>query len=89
MLVELYAGNYNTQDGLVNGAEGIFKRYTICNSEYDMVWIHFRDANIGRQKRAKFNQQYDINISQYWKVIFRITNPLAIPQNKSCIAFRK
>ena len=39
MLVELYAGNYNTQDGLVNGAEGIFKRYTICNNEYDMVWI--------------------------------------------------
>ena len=44
MSVELYAGNYNTQDGLVNGAEGIFKRYTRCNSEYDMVWIHFPDA---------------------------------------------
>ena len=63
MLVELYAENYNTQYGLVNGVEGIFKRYIGCNSEYDMVWIHFPHANIGRKQRAKFNQQYDINIS--------------------------
>ena len=54
-----------------------------------MVWIHFRDANIGRQQRAKFNQQYDINISPEWTPICRIAKPLAIPQNKSCITIRK
>jgi len=56
MLVELYAGNYNTQDGLVNGAEGIFKRYTICNSEYDMVWIHFPNAILeGNKEQSSTN----------------------------------
>lgn len=28
MLVEIYAGNYDSQDGLVNGADGILKAYT-------------------------------------------------------------
>jgi hypothetical protein len=39
MLVELYAGNYNTDDGLVNGVEVIFKRYTNTNNGLDIVWI--------------------------------------------------
>ena len=28
MLVEIYAGNYNIEDGLVNGVDAIFKTYT-------------------------------------------------------------
>jgi hypothetical protein len=28
MLVEIYACNYDSQDGLVNGADGILKGYT-------------------------------------------------------------
>ena len=28
MLVELIAGNYSIEDGLVNGAEGLFRYYT-------------------------------------------------------------
>ena len=27
-MVELYVGNYNIEDGLVNGADGTFKAYT-------------------------------------------------------------
>ena len=28
MLVEIYVGNYDSQDGIVNGADGIMKAYT-------------------------------------------------------------
>ena len=62
MLVELYAGNYNTNDGLVNGAEGIFKSYSSNNNRPDIVWIEFSDPEIWKQQRSKFKQLYDINI---------------------------
>jgi len=39
MLVELYAGNYNTNNGLVNGVEGVFKTYTSNNNGFTIVWI--------------------------------------------------
>ena len=54
MLVELYARNYNTDDGLVNGVEGIFKRYTNTNNGLDIVWIEFSSASIGKYQRTKF-----------------------------------
>jgi len=37
MLVELYTGNYNSNNGLVNGAEGIFKSYSSNNNRLDIV----------------------------------------------------
>jgi len=48
MLVELYARNYNTNDGLVNGAEGIFRSYSSNNNRTDIVWIEFSDTEIGK-----------------------------------------
>ena len=49
MLVELYSGNYNTSDGLVNGFDGVFKYYT-KEDNFDIVWIKFNDPTIGQQK---------------------------------------
>ena len=57
ILVELYAGNYNTKDGLVNGSDGIFKAYTKYN-DFDIVWIRFNDNTIGQQQRKKLIQCY-------------------------------
>ena len=37
MLVELYASNYNIEDGLVNGVDGIFKVYTRKNKDVDVI----------------------------------------------------
>ncbi len=42
MLVELCAGNYKTFNGLVNGAYGIFKKFTKTISK-SLVWIYFHN----------------------------------------------
>jgi hypothetical protein len=42
MLVEMYACNYDSQDGLVNGADGILKAYT-KTKKVDVLWIKFHD----------------------------------------------
>jgi hypothetical protein len=49
MLVEIYACNYDSQDGLVNGADGIIKTYTKTN-KVDVIWIKFYDPHIGHFK---------------------------------------
>ena len=89
MLVELYAGNYNTNDGLVNGAKGIFKSYSSNNNRPDIVWIEFSDPEIGKQQRSKFKQLYAINILPNWTPIFRIEKSLAMSPNKLLITIRK
>jgi hypothetical protein len=40
MLVEFYAGNYATSNGLVNGVDGIFKASTTY-CEKTIIWIMF------------------------------------------------
>ncbi len=42
MLVELCVGNYETFDGLVNGANVIFEEFTEIISK-SFVWIHFHN----------------------------------------------
>jgi len=46
MLVELCANNYVTSNGLVNGANGIFKA-SITNCEKTIIWIMFHNFKIG------------------------------------------
>jgi hypothetical protein len=62
MVVELYVGNYNIDDGLVNGVEGNFKRYTNNNNGLDIVWIEFSTTNIGKYQRTKSPKLYETNI---------------------------
>jgi hypothetical protein len=42
MLVELCVGNYETFNGLVNGAYGIFKDFIKIISK-SLVWINFQN----------------------------------------------
>ena len=53
-LVELIVRNLDTQDGLVNGVDGIFQLHTF--NEQDLLWIHFTDPAIGRlrEKNGKY-----------------------------------
>jgi hypothetical protein len=51
MLVEIYVYNYYSQDGLVNGANGVLKAYTQTNN-IDFIWIEFHDFLLGRDKQT-------------------------------------
>jgi len=61
MLVELCVGNCATFDGLVNGADGIFKALTTY-CEKTIIWIMFQNFKIGTLTRKKYNHYYDNNI---------------------------
>lgn len=75
ILVEIYAGNYNTQDGLVNGYDGIFKIYTKHN-DIDIIWIHFNDPTIGIQQCKKLAPYYNPTIQTNWTPIPCITKAI-------------
>ena len=51
MLIELFAGNYNIEDGLVNGADGIFSTYTRNKNELYIIWIISRSLNRNKPKK--------------------------------------
>jgi hypothetical protein len=61
MLVELCASNYATFDGLMNGANGIFKASTTY-CEKTIIWIMFQNSKIGTLTREKYNHCYHNNI---------------------------
>ncbi len=46
LLMELCARNYETSNGLVNGANGIFEDFIESISK-SFVWIHFHNPQIG------------------------------------------
>jgi len=58
MLMELCVRNYETTDGLVNGANGIFEDFTKTISKY-FVWIHFHNHQIRHNTWIKNLQIYD------------------------------
>ncbi len=58
MLIELCVGNYATFDGLVNGADNIFKNYTRTYSK-SYMWIDFQNLQIGVNIRIEYAQLYE------------------------------
>ena len=88
MLVELYSGNYNTSDGLVNGSNGVFKYYT-KEDNLDIVWIKFNDPTIGQQQRIKYAHHYNQCIEKDWIPIVRITRPIQKISTSKKITIRK
>lgn len=88
MLVELYAGNYDIKDGLVNGANGILKAYANTNKT-NIMWIQCNDINIGQNQSTKLGHLYNKNISKHWVPIQRIANPTSIQKNPSKLTIRK
>jgi hypothetical protein len=58
MLVKLGVGNYDTLDGLVNGANGTFKDFTQTSSK-SFIWIEFYNSKIGNKMRNKTLHIYE------------------------------
>jgi hypothetical protein len=65
MLVELYAGNYVTYDGLVNGANGIFQGSTKVFNSQEIIWILFNNPKCGQLTRTKNAHLYEHEIHSY------------------------
>jgi len=63
VLVEIYAHNYDSQDGLVNGADGILKAYTNTD-KVDVLWIKLHDPHIGHRQSNKLAYLYNSNTSR-------------------------
>jgi hypothetical protein len=90
ILVELIAGNLDTQDGLVNGADGIFQMHTTHNE--DIIWIQFNDPTIGTSRRQKMQSFYtfystipdpDNENSQENQNSFKVRDSKIIPSSTS------
>jgi hypothetical protein len=86
MLVELYVGNYATSDGLVNGADDIFKTSTYC--EKTIMWTMFQNFKIGTLIREKYNHYYNNNTESKWTLIEPIIKDIKIGKSQSFIITR-
>jgi hypothetical protein len=75
MLVEIYACNYDSQDGLVNGVDGIIKAYTKTDN-IDVLWIKFHDSLIGHRQANKLAYLYNSDTPHNWTpvLVHRKTN---------------
>jgi hypothetical protein len=84
MLVELCVGNYETFDGLVNVADGIFEDFTKIISK-SFVWIHFHNPHIRHNTRIKNLQIYDEfpKLDKKWTPIERKIAKIQIGSNPS------
>ncbi len=58
MSMELCVGNYETLDGFMNCANGIFEDFTKNTSKL-IIWIHFFNPQIGHNTWIKNLQIYE------------------------------
>jgi hypothetical protein len=77
MLVEIYACNYDSQDGLVNGVDGVVKAYTKTNST-DVLWIKFHDPLIGHRQENKLAYLYNLDTPHNWTPVLCIAKPISM-----------
>jgi hypothetical protein len=88
MLVEIYACNYDSQDGLVNGADGILKGY-MKTEKLDVLWIKFHESHIGKRQASKLAYLYNSNIASDWTPILRISEPVSTLAKTGRLKIRK
>jgi hypothetical protein len=77
MLVELCASNYSTNNGLVNGANGIFQAFQASNSQ-KVIWILFNNIKSGQLTRTKNAHFYEHKIHPTWTPIESISKDIQI-----------
>jgi len=77
MLVELCVNNYATFNGLLDGADGIFKTLTTY-CEKTIIWIMFQNFKIGTLTKEIYNHYYDKNIDSKWILIEPIIKDIRV-----------
>ncbi len=77
MLVELCASNYSTNNGLVNGANGIFQ----ASNSQAVIWILFNNIKSGQLTRTKNAHFYEHKIHLMWTPIQPILKDIQIGSN--------
>jgi hypothetical protein len=87
MVVELCVGNYATYDGLVNGANGVFKISTSYHNK-TIVWILFPNPKIRMLAKEKCTHLYTNNIQSNWTPIESIIKDIKTDKNQSHIITR-
>jgi hypothetical protein len=88
MLVEIYAYKYDSQDGLVNGADGILKGYT-KTEKVDVLWIRFHELHIGKRQENKLYCLYNSNTKSDWTPVLRISKPISTSGKIGRLKIRK
>jgi exonuclease III len=88
MLVEIYSYNYDSQDVLVNGADGVLKAYT-KTKKIDVLWIKFHETHIGHQQANKLAYLYNSNTAHDWTPILRISKPISTSTKIGQLKIRK
>ena len=73
--VKICVGNYDIQDGLVNGVDGKFKAYS-KDTDPDIIWLQFNDPCIGRSQASQLTNLNQTYINNGWVPILRLARPL-------------
>jgi hypothetical protein len=76
MLFEIYSYNYDSQNGLGNGVDGIIKAYAKTHKGY-FLWIKFYDIHIGHQQAIRLYSLYSIEMSSESIPILHIAKPIS------------
>lgn len=87
MLVEL-THNYATSDGLVHGADGLFKSATSINNK-TYVWIKFFNEKIGTNARFTNAQLYqNQSVDSTWTPIESVSKEINLSKNNKYLLTR-
>jgi exonuclease III len=82
MLIEL-CNNYVISDGLVNGADGLFKATTSCNNK-SYIWIKKINSKIGITTRFSNSHLYkELDIESTWTPIEALAKETKIEKNQT------
>ena len=82
MVVEL-CSNYVICDGLINGADGLFKTSTMFNAT-SYVWIQFYNTKVGIATRFSHSHLYkSYDIDSTWTPIESVAKGIRIGKNQS------
>jgi hypothetical protein len=87
MLIELCAGNYAVSDGLINGADGLFKASTTYLDK-SIMWILFSNIKVGTFIREKSSHLYTNEIENDWTPIEPLVKEIRVGKVQSHLITR-
>jgi hypothetical protein len=88
ILVEIRACYYDSQDGLVNGTDGMLKYYR-KTIKVDVFWIKFHEPHIGHRQENKLSYLYNSKNACDWTPILQISKPVSTSEKTSQLKIQK